>query len=320
MRLVMMGTGPFALPTFNALIDSRHEVVGLVTQPDRTGRGHHRHPHPMKERAVAAGIPLLQPQNVNASESIDQLNAWDADLNVVAAYGQILKPAVIESARYGSINLHGSLLPRHRGAAPVQYTIWEGDSETGVTIFQIEPKLDAGRILGVVKTPVSKDETSGELMQRLSELAPQVTLEVLEQIESGTAAALPQDSSLVTRAPRLTKQDGRIDWTEPAERIQQQVRAMQPWPKAYTYWLRPDAPPLRLLVLKSAVVEDGTDDNRTPVSPGTILTADHHDCLVQTGTRPLKLQCVQVEGKRATEIGQFLNGHPIASGQRLGEA
>jgi methionyl-tRNA formyltransferase len=192
LRLIMMGTGTFALPTFQALIESAHEVVALVTQPDRVGRGHHHHPHPMKDAALEAGIPVLQPEKVNRPEVLEQLTSFGPDLFVVAAYGQILSPDLLEIPRLGAVNVHGSLLPKYRGAAPIQYAIWHGETETGLTLFQLEPKLDAGPILGMVKTPIGPKETAGELHDRLAAIAPPLTLEVLRGLETGEIQRRPQ--------------------------------------------------------------------------------------------------------------------------------
>jgi len=171
LRIVLLGTGEFALPPFRALIESDHQVAAVYTQPDRTGRGHHRHVNQVKVLAEEHGIPVRQPERVNTPDVLDELRAFEADLFVVAAYGQIMKPDFLAIPRLGAFNLHGSLLPRHRGAAPVQYSIWKGDQDTGVTMFQIEPALDSGPMVGKVVTPVGSKETSGELMQRLADLS-----------------------------------------------------------------------------------------------------------------------------------------------------
>ncbi|MEZ6045503.1 MAG: methionyl-tRNA formyltransferase [Planctomycetaceae bacterium] len=185
MKLVMMGTGVFALPTFQALLDSEHQVVGLFTQPDRTGRGHHRHVNPLKVLAEEKDIPVFQPVKANTPESINDLKSLDADLCVVAAYGQILSADLLGTPRLGAINLHASLLPKYRGAAPIQWAMIKGERETGVTIFQIEPKLDAGPVWGVVSTPINESETYGELQDRLADLGAALCINVLKKSKQG---------------------------------------------------------------------------------------------------------------------------------------
>lgn len=319
LRLVMMGTGTFAVPTFQALLDSPHNVVGLFTQPDRVGRGHHHHPHPMKELAVARQVPVFQPDNVNLPEPIESLKALQADLAVVAAYGQILSAELLATPRLGAINLHASLLPKYRGAAPVQYAVWKGEPETGITLFQIEPKLDAGPVLGVVRTPIGPEETSGTLEDRLAELAVPLTLKVLDDLERGCAVPLPQNPGEVTRARKLKKTDGEIPWAKRSEEIDWHIRAMQPWPMPYTWWHASEHPPVRLQILS---IGKSATSNEPPLGalnpPGTIVHVDEHSVLVQTGDGRVALKSVRPDGKRAMEIGEFLRGHRMKAGDHLG--
>ena len=315
LRLVMMGTGSFAVPTFKRLYESEHDVVGLFTQPDRTGRGHHRHVNPLKETALEHGTPVFQPQSAKTPEAIADLASCDADLCVVAAYGQILSAELLAVPRLGAINLHGSLLPKYRGAAPVQYAVWNGEAESGVTIFQIEPKLDAGAILGVVKTPIGAKETSGELMARLGDLSVDITLEVINKLAAGTATPILQNADEVTQSPMLKKADGLINWSEPAERIECQIRAMQPWPKAHTYLHRANSDkPQRLIVLDADPVEISGDK-----PPGTVIQADARTVIVQTGTSGLELKTIQPEGKRALKTAEYQCGQAITTGDMVGE-
>lgn len=315
MRLLLMGTGAFAEPAFHALHETEHEVVGLCTQPDRTGRGHHRHRNPLKEFALERGTPVLQPENVNTPETIDAITALEPDLTVVAAYGQILRPRVIDAPRLGTINLHGSLLPKYRGAAPVQYAIWKGEAETGVTIFKIEPKLDAGPILGVARTPIDPKETSGELMLRLADLAVPLTIEVVDGLAAGTLEPLPQDPALVTKAPRLEKSDGIVDWSETTHAIDCRIRAMQPWPKPSSFLVEGgDDEPHRLLVLEIDEAMLAGADN-TP--PGTVVEVEADRLVVRTGDGCAAIVRVQPEGKRAMEIAEFLRGHAVSVGDRF---
>lgn len=316
LRLVMMGTGVFALPTFQALCQSKHDVVGLFTQPDRRGRGHHNHPHPMKEAAEAHGVPVFQPQNVNSAEGVEQLRQCGPQLCVVAAYGQILSAELLQVPPLGFINLHASLLPKYRGAAPIPYAILHGESETGVTIFQIEPKLDAGDMLGQVRTPIGKDETAGDLERRLADLAVPLTLGVLERLESGTEVREPQDASRVTRAPRMRKEFGEIDWSKTAAEVDCHVRAMQPWPKPYSTLQQPDRQPMRLLVLRVAPCSDesGFADD---ASPGTVVHVDSRTLVVRCRDRCLRLETLQPEGKRPMNVEAFLCGRSVRVGDRF---
>ncbi|MEX0701998.1 MAG: methionyl-tRNA formyltransferase [Planctomycetales bacterium] len=312
LRLVMMGTGEFALPAFRTLYESGHEVAALFTQPDRAGRGHHHHPHPMKDEAVARGTPVFQPENVNRPESLAELRKLEADVFVVAAYGQILSPELLSIPKWGAINLHASLLPKYRGAAPVQYAVWMGETETGVTIFRIEPRLDAGPILAVARTPIEPKETAGELEKRLAALAAPLLLNTLGRIETGNVEELPQDRSAVTKAPRLKKSDGRIDWSLPPERIERHVLAMQPWPTPYSFLVTHGHDPLRLLVLEVEPVEWSPS-----VAPGTVVEVTRDWLVVQAGHGAVELVRVQPSGKRAMSAAEFLCGHMVHVGDRF---
>lgn len=309
MRLLVLATGEFALPTFRRLLDSPHAVAGLVTQPDRTGRGHHQHVNPLKELALERSLPVFQPEKSNSPESLDRLGEFKADLFVVAAYGQILSADLLAIPRLGAINLHGSLLPKYRGAAPIQYAIWKGETRTGITIFQIEPKLDAGPMLGVVETDIGPKETSGQLHDRLAELAAPLTLEVVGKLESGAAIPLPQSSEQVTRAPKLKKEQGRIDWTRSAREIGWQVRAMQPWPVAETLLKRPSQPDIRLLVLDV----DEIPETDSTASPGDVVVRDG-EFHIRTGEGWLRLNVLQPPGKRAMPAADFLRGTDVSGG------
>jgi len=307
-----MGTGEFALPMFRGLGETEHDVVGLFTQPDRIGRGHHQHVNLMKESALERGIPVFQPERVNKSESLDDLRSLEADLFVVAAYGQILSDELLSIPPHGAINLHASLLPRHRGAAPVHYSILSGDEQTGVTIFQIEPKLDAGPILGVVRTPIGSQETSGELEKRLAELSVPLTTTVIDQLDTGTARRLPQDTSQATLAPRMKKSLGLIDWTKTSAKVDCHVRAMQPWPSPYTFLRISDNRSLRLKVL--AV---GRYDVSSDADPGTVVVADGARLVAKTGDGAVELIRLQPEGKRIMDAAEFLRGHTVTQGDRF---
>lgn len=314
LRLLMMGTGEFAMPAFRALCDSSHEVVALVTQPDRTGRGHHHHVNLMKDLALERGVEVFQPERSNTEESLQRLQDFGADLFVVAAYGQILSARLLAIPRLGAINLHASLLPKYRGAAPIHYAILNGETRTGVTIFQIEPKLDAGLILGQVATEIGPDETSGDLLPRLAELAAPLTLQVIDDLEHGRARSMPQDPSEVTLAPKMPKEMGLIDWTQPAARIGCHVRAMQPWPMPYTFLHQPDKPPSRLLLLRVRPVAARSN----AVAPGAVIDADTGRLVVQTGDGGLEILELQPSGKRRMSVAEFQRGHAVRPGDRFG--
>lgn len=312
LRLVMMGTGHFALPTFLGLYETAHQVVGLFTQPDRTGRGHHHHANPMKKAALERGTPVFQPQRVKSSEALADLRSLNPDLCVVAAYGQILSAELLQIPRLGAINVHASVLPKYRGAAPVQYAIWNGEKVTGVTIFQIEPKLDAGPILGIERTEIAEKETAGALELRLANIAVPLVIRVIDQLEIGVAQHIPQDSELATAAPRLKKLDGAIDWSKSADQIGWHIRAMQPWPKAFTFLHQTGREPLRLII-----VDVEPSDMTAAAEPGTILLADGKRLIVQAGDRGVEVTRLQPVGKRVMQTAEFLCGHAVHPGDRL---
>src|SRR4051812_25854746 len=234
-RLVMLGTGDFALPTFLHLVESGHEVAALVTQPDRPqGRKQELIPSQIKRAAIDRGIPVEQPEDVNAPESLAMIRALRPDLLVTAAYGQILSAELLAIPPLGGINLHGSVLPSYRGAAPVARAIQHGETETGVTIIRMTPRVDAGGMIAVARTPIGPDETAGELEDRLSLLGAPLIADAIVALAAGTAQVLPQQKARVTRAPKLRKEDGRIDWSKTSQQVHDLVRAMQPWPVAST--------------------------------------------------------------------------------------
>jgi methionyl-tRNA formyltransferase len=321
----MMATGGFALPTFRALLERGHTVVGLFTQPDRTGRGHHRHVNPLKELALERGLPVLQPESAKTSEAIASLAALAPDLCVVAAYGQILSAELLAVPRLGAINVHASILPKYRGAAPIQTAILQGETETGITIFQIEPKLDAGPILGIERRPIGPKETSGELESRLSILGAKLALRVVAQIAAGATQPIIQDSTQASRAPRLKKESGRIDWNRSPRQIDCQVRALQPWPLAYsTLAMRHDKTggggpgrSLRLIVLEVEAPEGLSVGGSSDAVPGTVLSVDNRRFVVQTGSGPLEIDRLQPEGKRAMTAAEFLVGYPVRPDDRF---
>ncbi len=230
-RIVMLGTGDFALPTFEHLIETGHDVIALVTQPDRPqGRKQELIPSRIKQSALSRKITVIQPEDVNALVAAEHLRELAPDLLVTAAYGQILSPAVLSIPRLGGINLHGSILPAYRGAAPVARAIENGETESGVTVIRMTPKIDAGGIVSIARIAIGPDETAGELEDRLAQLGAPLIAEAIAALSSGGVTILPQDRSKVTKAPKLRKEDGLIDWQKQARAIHNLVRAMQPWP------------------------------------------------------------------------------------------
>ncbi len=320
MRIVMMGTGTFAVPTFEALLGGPHPVVGLVTQPDRPGgheRGSTRQTGPgMKAMAQGHNIPVCQPESINTPEGLARLREWQPDLLVVAAYGQILSRDVLAVPPGGGINVHASLLPKYRGAAPVAWAIYHGETRTGVTIIRMSVQLDAGDMLAQEAIDIRPDETAGELEARLAPLGARLAMSVIEHLAAGTAHGTKQDKALATKAPKLTKEHGLIDWTRTAEQVCNHVRAMQPWPTAYTFLRRPGQAPLRLIVVKAAAQPSaGTQ------APGeaVIVAGEPLRLRVATGqATQVEVLEVQPAGKRRMSAAEFLRGHRLQPGDRFG--
>lgn len=315
LNVVMMATGEFALPSFRALLNSPHRLTALITQPDRVNPRGKVHPHPLKELALEHNIPVLQPESINTPESIRKLQALRPDVVAVAAYGQILKADVINVPSLGMYNLHASLLPRHRGAAPIQYAIWKGDKKTGVTIFRIEPKLDAGPMIVKRETEILPRETTGKLHDRLAIVGAEAFLEAFNLIEAGNAKPLEQDDSQVTQSPKIRKEQGAIDWSLSAAEITNHLYAMQPWPNPFTFLFQADQPPQRVLILDVAPADDMRDSH---LSAGSVISADNGRLIVQTGSDPLELQTIQKAGKKPMAAADFLRGVPLKKGDHFG--
>jgi methionyl-tRNA formyltransferase len=327
MRLVMMGTGSFAEPTFEAVLGGPHQVVGLVTQPDRpTGkeRGSTRQARRgMKDLAAERNIAIYQPESINTLEGVETLKSWSPDLLVVAAYGQILSKDVLATATQGGINVHASLLPKYRGAAPIAWAIYHGETRTGVSIIKMSINLDAGAILAQESIDISPEETAGELEGRLSPLGAQLAVKVIEQITAGTAQGIPQDKSQASKAPKLTKEHGLIDWSRSAIQVQHQVRAMQPWPTAYTFLHRKGQPPLRLIVYRTGWY---WDISHGQLLPGEVIFRPDHDHELHVAAGPhdekagsgVQIFELQPAGKRRMSATDFLRGYPLQFGDRFG--
>lgn len=313
MRIVFFGTPEFAVPSLRALVEAGHEVACVVTQPDRPS-GRHAVPTapPVKQAALARGLPVLQTANVNERGCVAALAERAPEAIVVAAFGQKLRRRVLALPRHGCINVHASLLPRHRGAAPVAHAILAGDAETGVTILRMNERIDAGDVLAQEATPIGPRETAGELTARLAGLGAGLLVRTLAAIAAGEAHPIPQDASRATRAPALDKADGAVRWDRPAAYLARFVRAMAPWPGAFTFWRRPDRPPLRLVVHEAEPVEGPA------AAPGAVAIAEG-DCLaVGTGHALLRLLTLQPAGGRVLSASDFLRGHRVAIGDRFG--
>lgn len=316
LRILFLGTGPLALPVFRALCDStKHKVVGLVTQPDRTGKGHHQGLSPIKQLAVEKQLIVQQPDSIRTPESLDDLRKTEADLFVVAAYGQILSKAVLAIPRLGTINVHASLLPKYRGATPIHAAVLNGDKDAGVTIIEIVPKLDAGPMLGVVSTPILPDETTGHLEERLADLAIPLTIQVINEIDRGTVVRTVQDEALVTHVGKLSKADGLVPWSKPAAEVERHVRGMQPWPGPFSHLNQPGKPPFRLQILSARLVDNAA--KASDVAPGTIMEVTSQDFRVQCGTGAVSVVTLQPDGKRAMSTAEFLRGRKVNVGDTL---
>lgn len=311
MRLVFMGSGAFAVPSLEALAGAGHDLRALVCQPDReAGRGRVLHAPPTKPVALARGIPVLQPPRVKAPEALDALRALAPELLVVVAYGQLLSRALLDLAPRGALNVHGSLLPRYRGAAPIQWALAQGEAETGVTTMLLDEGLDTGPTLLARATPIGARERAPELHDRLAVLGAEVLLETLAGLTAGRLTAQPQDHARATHAPLIRKEDGRLDWSRPALELERRVRAFDPWPGTFAL-----AGGRVLKVLRSA---EGAPGEARP--PGTVveLTAEDDALVVACGggTR-LRLLEVQPESRRPMSARAFAAGAHLAPGARF---
>lgn len=308
LRVVFFGTPEFAVPTLTALIESRHPVVGVVTQPDRPcSRGQHVLPSPVKTLAMQHGIPLLQPLKMRDDGFLDALREWAPDLGVVAAYGRILTDAILEIPRLGMINVHASLLPRWRGAAPIHRAIMAGDRETGVTIMRVVRELDAGPMLDVARRPIGEDETSVDVERALAVLGAERLVAVVDRLAEGPVPEEPQPEAGITYAERITREDSPIDWRRPARALHDQIRGLHPWPLASTTFEG-----RRLIVTRSAVVDDEAERDS-----GTVVESGGDRLVVATGRGLLRLLEIKPEGRRAMSAREFLAGHRIPAGARF---
>jgi methionyl-tRNA formyltransferase len=307
LRVVFFGTPEFAVPTLEALLRSRHSVVAVVTQPDRPrGRGQKTSDAPVKARAIEAAVPVLQPATLKDLQFIERLRALNADLGVVAAYGKILNDAVLATPRLGLINVHASLLPRHRGAAPVHRAIVAGDRETGVTIMRVVKALDAGPMMATARRPIGNDENSVGVERDLASIGAALLVATVDDLAAGRATETPQNDAEATYAHRLIKADGLIDWSRTAEQIHNLVRGMHPWPHAFTFLHHE-----RFIVHRSTWSADDTGE------PGTIVRASGDELAIAAGHGTLHIHDIQAEGKRLMHTREFLAGHRLSADDRF---
>lgn len=312
MRIVMLGTGPFAVPTLKSLVAAGHDVPIVVTRP---ARGRDAQPSPLQQAGESLGLEVWAPDTVNSPDAQARLAMLEPDLLVVCDYGEILRPAALATARLGGVNLHGSILPKYRGAAPVQWAILCGERETGNSVIQMTAGLDAGPCLGQQRTAIGPDEDAGQLETRLADLGAELVCRVIGELDAGKARPIEQDRSQASKAPRLKKSDGAIDWSRSAQEIKNRVRALRPWPRAVTFWHRKEGAPLRLNLDRVAVI-DGPD--AISVSPGTVLVAADRLLVVAGEGTALELLELQPAGKRAMSAGEFLRGNRLQAGDKLG--
>lgn len=308
MRVVFMGTPDFAVGTLEAIIKEGHEVAGVVTQPDKPkGRGKNMQFTPVKELAMARNIPVYQPIRVKEPEFIEELQKLNPEVIVVVAFGQILPKVILDMPQYGCVNVHASLLPRYRGAAPIQWAVIDGEKESGVTTMLMEEGLDTGDMLKKTVVPIEEDETGGSLHDKLAAAGAELLIETLKELEAGTAVRTKQDDTLSNYAKMLDKQLGYIDFTKPAEEIERLIRGLNPWPSAFT------GIDGKTLKIWSATVVNQEAEGKY----GEIVEVTHENILVKTGKGLLELDEVQLEGKKRMETDAFLRGYPVKVGTIL---
>lgn len=308
MRVVFLGTPEFAVPSLQALMFARHEVTGVFTQPDRPkGRGKEVSESSVKRAAGAAGLPIYQPERIRRLENIELLRSLEPELMVVVAYGQIIPQTIIDLPKYGILNVHASLLPKYRGAAPIQWAIANGETETGITIMQVDAGLDTGDVLLNEPVTIREDETAPELSLRLAPIGAKLLIEVMEQITGNAVRKRKQNSTEATYAPMLKKEDGLIDWARPARHIHNRMRGFTPWPGAYTTFRRQQS-----VILGARVAE------RVRVDVGC-LHSDRRKLFVGCGENTvLELLELQLAGKKRMSAEAFLNGYQLGERERLG--
>ena len=307
-----MGTPDFAVPSLNALLENGYNVVGVFCQPDRPkGRGHKLAACPVKEVAVQAGIPVFQPERIKREDGVTALKSLEPDLCVTAAFGQLLSQEILDIPRLGTINVHSSLLPKHRGSAPINWSIIKGDSITGVTTMFTDKGMDTGDMLLKVETPIGETENAGELSDRLSVMGAQLLIETIRELEAGTLKRITQDHDAATYEPKMDKELGRVDWTKTAQEIDWLVRGVTPWPGAFT-----------TLGDQTMKLFDAARVSDVPTgAPGEIIAADaKRGLIVSCADADVKLTTIQMPGAKRMNAADYLRGHAIDTGVCLGKA
>jgi methionyl-tRNA formyltransferase len=310
LKVLFLGTAEFACPTLEALLASRHELMGVVTQPDRPkGRGQKRIPTPVRSIALRAHLPVYQPEKIRDPAFLKILESLRPELMVVAAYGQILSADLLAVPPRGCVNVHGSLLPKYRGAAPIVRAILGGENRTGITTMFMDPGMDTGPILLTEETEIGEEDTAGTLHDRLARIGARLLLLTLEGLEQSALAPQPQDHSRATLAPKIEKEEARILWDAPARQVFNQIRAFDPWPGAFTSWTG-----RTLKVFRPGLIDaEGID------APGTVLDASAEGIRIASARGNLLIREVQMESRPRMKVSDFLRGNPLAAGVRLGE-
>lgn len=310
MKIVFMGTPDFSVGTLEAIVSAGHEVACVVTQPDKPrGRGKELQPTPVKQAALQHGLRVYQPRKVRAPEAVEKIRSYEPDVIVVVAFGQIIPQEILDIPRYGCINVHASLLPKYRGAAPIQWAVLDGEKVSGVTIMRMDAGLDTGDMIAKVEVPLDEEETAGTLFDKLSAAGAKLLVQTLPALADGTAVYEKQpEESPTPYARMIKKQDGEIDWTRSAEEIERWIRGMSPWPSAYTHLGQ------KTLKIWRAKTAEGQKD----CTPGTVLEAGKEGFVVGTGNGALRLLEIQLEGKKRMEAEAFLRGFSLERGTVLG--
>ena len=312
MKVIFMGTPDFSVGTLEALVEAGHEVVLAVTQPDKPkGRGKEMQFTPVKECAIKYNIPVYQPRRVREPECIEELRKYEADIMVVVAFGQILPKEILEMCEYGCVNVHASLLPKYRGAAPIQWAIIDGEEVTGVTTMQMDEGLDTGDMLLKTEIPMDSKETGGSLDDKLSEAGAKLCVETLKALAEKTVTRIPQGETTTAYAKMLDKQLGNIDWSKDARAIERLIRGLSPWPSAYTNWNEKVMKIWDASAIEEIKIAEGK-------APGTIVKVEKDAFYVQTGDGFLKVCELQIPGKKRMDAGAFMRGYQVREGEILG--
>lgn len=308
MKVIFMGTPDFSVGTLEEIIKAGHEVALVVTQPDKPkGRGNAMQYTPVKECAIAHGLEVYQPKKIREEECVKYLSSFDADIFIVVAFGQILSQEVLDIPKYGCVNVHASLLPKYRGAAPIQWAVINGDKVTGVTTMRMDIGVDTGDMIATREVELTADETGGSLFDKLAEVGAKLCVETMKQIEDNTAVYTPQDHAKATHTSMIQKELGHVDWTKPAVELERLVRGLNPWPSAYTHL---DGKTLK--IWRAEVIAEDND-----AVPGSIVAVKKDAVWVQTGEGLLALKEIQLEGKKRMPCDAFLRGYHIEEGARL---